>query len=65
MSNNRELVELIKKAKQGDMKSTFEIILKFENEINKYSQISGEFNQECKDYIIDDLIKNIRKFKKI
>ncbi len=47
------------------MKATFEIILQFEPLINKYSTIDGVLNQECKDYIIDNLIKQIRKFKKI
>ena len=65
MEDNKLLYELIKKAKNGNMKSTFEIILQFEPLINKYSTIDGVLNQECKDYIIDNLIKQIRKFKKI
>ena len=40
------------------------LILQFEPMINKYSRINGEFDQECKDYIIDNLLKQIKKFKK-
>ena len=65
MEDNKLLYELIKKAKNGNMKATFEIILKFEPLINKYSTIDGVLSQECKDYIIDNLIKQSRKFKKI
>ena len=64
MEDNKLLYELIKKAKNGNMKATFEIILQLEPLINKYSTIDGVLNQECKDYIIDNLIKQIRKFKK-
>ena len=64
MEDNKLLYELIKKAKNGNMKATFEIILQFEPLINKYSTIDGVLSQECKDYIIDNLIKQIRKFKK-
>lgn len=60
-----KLYQLIVEAKKGNMKATFEIILQFENLIDKYSKIDGKFNQECKDYIIDQLIKNIKKFKRI
>lgn len=62
---NRELVDLIMKAKKNDVKATFDIILEFENLINKESMINGVFNQECKDYIIDNLLKQIKKFQEI
>ena len=42
---NRELVDLIIKAKKNDVKATFDIILEFENLINKESMINGVFNQ--------------------
>lgn len=62
---NRELVDLIIEAKKNDVKATFDIILEFENLINKESMINGVFNQECKDYIIDNLLKQIKKFQEI
>lgn len=65
MKENKELLRLINLAVNGDMKSTFEIILKFENLINAEAKINGRFNQDCKDYIVDQLIKYIRTFKKI
>ena len=62
---NRELVDLIIKAKKNDVKATFDIILELESLISKESMINGVFNQECKDYIIDNLLKQIKKFKEI
>lgn len=64
MKDNKLLYELIKKAKKGNTRATFELILMFEPLINKYSIINGRFNQECKDYIIDTLLKQIKNFKK-
>ena len=61
---NRELVDLIIKAKENDIEATFKIILEFEDLINKESMINGIVNQECKDYIVDKLLKQINKFKK-
>ena len=60
-----KLYELIKPAINGNIKSTFEIILMFEKYIDKHCYIKGKFSQECKDYIIDKLLTDIRKFKKI
>lgn len=65
MEENNRLFNLIKLATEGDTKATFEIILMFENLINKEAKINGMFSQDCKDYIIDNLIKNIKNFKKI
>lgn len=58
------LYELIQLAKKGNTKAIFEIILMFENYIDKNSYINGCFNQECKDYVIDRLLIEIKKFKK-
>ena len=63
--DNQELVLLIKKAVQGSSKAKFEIILMFENLINKKSRINGNYSQECRDYIEDKLFDAIEKFKKI
>lgn len=65
IEENKELYKLILKAVDGNMEATFKIILKFEDLINSEAKINGKFNQECKDYIIDNLIKYIKKFKKI
>lgn len=65
MIDNEKLLSLIKNSKKGDLKSTFEIIVEFENLINEECYIDGKFNEECKDYIVDCLIKNMKKFKKI
>ena len=63
--DDRELINLIKLAKKGDIKATFEIILIFEKNIDRQCYINGKFNQECKDYIIDKLFEKIKNFKKI
>ena len=60
-----KLYKLIKLAKQNNTKAIFEIILMFENLIDKNCYINGCFSQECKDYIIDRLLIEIKKFKKI
>lgn len=65
MEDNKLLYELIKKAKNGNTKATFEIILMFEKYIDKHCYINGCFNQDCKDYVIDKLYIEIKKFKKI
>ena len=65
MEDKKLLYNLIKQAKKGNKRATFEIIIRFDPLINKYSKINGEFNQECKDYIIDKLLKKIKDFKKI
>lgn len=57
------LYELIQLAKKGNTKAIFEIILMFENYIDKNCYINGCFNQECKDYVIDRLLIEIKKFK--
>ena len=64
MRNNKEIYNLIDSALDGNTAATFNLILQFEPMINKYSRINGEFDQECKDYIIDNLLKQIKKFKK-
>jgi len=65
MKKYEELYNLINSALDGNTSATFELILHFEPLINKHSKINGRFEQECKDYIIDNLLKQIKKFKKI
>lgn len=62
---DKKLFELLLLAKKGNTKATFEIILMFEKYIDKHCYINGCFNQECKDYVIDKLYIEIKKFKKI
>lgn len=62
--DNKKIFELIKKSKENDMKAVFELIMIFEDLINKESLVNGRFNQECKDYVIDNLLKQIKNFKK-
>lgn len=61
--NNKELYEVIKKAVNGDMKAKFEIILMFQELIEKESYINGKYSEDCKDYIEDRILKDIENFK--
>jgi hypothetical protein len=63
--NNIEIVKNIKKAVNGDLEATFNLIMQYEGLINKYSRIDGSINLECRDYIVDKLLKYIKKFRKI
>lgn len=63
--SNLEFATILKKAVNGDQESIYKIINIYEPLINKFSKINGRFNQECKDYIIDNIFKYIRKFEKI
>jgi len=63
MIDNSKLYNLINRCVKGDLKATFEIIIEFENLINEECYIDGKFNAECRDYFVDDLIKNLKKFK--
>ena len=64
MKKYDELYKLINSALDGNTAATFELILHFEPLINKHSKINGEFDQECKDSIIDNLLKQIKNFRK-
>lgn len=63
--NNKDFVKILAKAIRGDQQSIYQIIEIYEPLINKNARINGVFNQECKDYIVDKIIKNIKIFKKL
>ena len=65
MMNNKELVMNVRKAVNGNLEATFKLILEFESVIDNECKINGRFNQDCKDYIVDNLILKIKKFKKL
>lgn len=60
---NKKLYKLIQESVNNDMNSTYEIITEFRNIIESESYINGKFNQECYDYIIEQLQEKIKKFK--
>lgn len=62
--NNEEIVLNIRKAMNGNLEATFKLILQYENLINEKCIIDDKFSQECKDYVVDHLIKRIKNFKK-
>ena len=53
IEEDMKLYELLLLAKKGNTRATFEIILMFEKYIDKHCYIKGQFNQECKDFIIE------------
>lgn len=60
---NLEFERTIKKAVAGDMGAIYEIIKKYEKLIDSKSIVKGEFDEDCKSYIITKIIKDIHKFK--
>lgn len=62
---NREFVKILKQAVDADISAIYKIIDIYAGAIVKNSTINGRYNQECRDYIEEKIIKNIKKFKKI
>lgn len=63
--SNKEFVQILKKATEGKIEYIYKIIEIYEGAIVNNSTINGRYNQECRDYIEEKIIKNIKKFKKI
>lgn len=63
--SNRDFAKVLQKAVSGDIEATYKIIDIYDGLILKNSTINGKYNQECRDYIEDRIIKEIKKFKKI
>lgn len=63
--SDREFAEILQKAVNGDINATYKIIDIYDGLILKNSTIEGKYSQECRDYIEDKIIKEIKKFKKI
>ena len=63
--NDRDFVKILDNAVDGDITAIYEIIDIYDGLILKNSMIGGRFNQECRDYIEDRIITEIKKFKKI
>lgn len=62
---NSEIVENIEKAVKGDLEATFILIIQYENLIEKNCKINGKLNLECRDFVIEKLIKDIKKFRNV
>lgn len=62
--SNEEIVLNIKNAIDGNLGATFNLILQYENLIDEECVIGDKFSQECKDYVVDHLLKRIKNFKK-
>ena len=63
--SDKDFANTLQKAVAGDVKAIFKIIDIYDGLILKHSTIDGAYNQECRDYIEDRIIKEIKKFKKI
>lgn len=65
MEDNKEFFKIIYKAVNGDITAKFEIIMEFEELINKHSKINGVVSQDAKEYIEERAFKGIEDFNKI
>ncbi len=61
--SDEEFVLILNKAITGDIKSLFEIIDQYRNNIYKASMINGVIDYDCVSYIEDKLLEEIKKFK--
>jgi len=55
--------EMLQKAILGDMDAVNEVLCLYEPLINYYSLIDGKYDEDCRQYIMEHLIKRISKFK--
>ena len=60
--SNREFAEILQKAVKGNINAIYQIIEIYEGLILINSTFDGIYNQECRDYIEDKIIKEIKKF---
>ena len=63
--SDKEFVIILDKAVNGDINAIYQIIDIYDELIRRNSMINGRFNQDCRDYIEEKIIKEITKFKKI
>ena len=61
--NNKDYYELIKKSTAGDLHAKFEIINIFSKLIENESSKMGLYEDECRYFIEEHIIRNIEKFK--
>lgn len=61
--NDRDFVEILKKAMQGDLFCVNQIIEKYKKLILKWSRINGKIDEDCVSEIKLKIINNISKFK--
>lgn len=58
-----DLKKLILRAKEGDKDAVCELMEIFENMINRYSYVSGTFDEDLHSELTVSMIKCIKKFK--
>lgn len=61
---DKEFVEILRKAVAGDMNATYKVIKEYEGLIVKNCIINGKFDEDCKTVIEAKMIESIKKFKK-
>ncbi len=62
---NKDFVNYLKKAINGDEDSINKIIAEYEDLIKKYSKIDGLVDEDCISHIKLTIIKSIKKFKNL
>jgi len=55
--------EMMQKAILGDVEALNKLLYIYEPLINYRSKIDGEFDEDCRQYIMMRIMKNIPKFK--
>lgn len=58
-------VKTLKEAIEGKPEAIQTIIDEYGNLINKYSCRNGEIDEDCKQYIKEEIIKSLKKFKNL
>ena len=58
-------VKTLKEAMEGKTEAIQTIIDEYGNLINKYSCRNGEIDDDCKQHIKEEIIKSLKKFKKM
>jgi len=61
--SDEEFVTVLEKAINGDIQSIYVIINEYEGLIIKNCIVNDKFDEDCKSIIIENIIKNIKKFK--
>lgn len=61
--NNKIFEKVLKEAVNGDKYAIEIIINEYLPLIDKYSSLEGQVDEDCKQYIKYQIIKNIKKFK--
>ena len=58
-----DIYTLILRSKDGDVESVFNLIMKYEKLIKKYSYVNGYYDEYLNQYLKDKIFSSISKFQ--